>query len=167
MISTEAGFLQFLDANGLAYQRIAHPAVFTCQQAEQLRPKTRGVSTKNLFLADKKQTRFFLVMVACEKRLDIRDLRQQLGSSKLHFGSEARLLELLGVTPGAVTVMGLVNDPDQRVALFVDRQIWDQEYFLCHPLVNTATLVLAKQALVRFFELTGHTPQVIDIAPAG
>ena len=166
MITSEAEFLRYLDSNGISYQRITHPAVFTCEQAERFRPKTEGVSTKNLFLADKKQVNFFLVMVACEKRLDIRQLRQQLGGAKLHFGSEARLLEFLGVTPGAVTVMGLVNDAEQRVALFVDSQIWDQQYFLCHPLVNTATLVLAKPDLVRFFELTGHTIHVIDIASA-
>ncbi len=166
MIASEDEFLRFLDKNGISYQRINHPAVFTCEQAERFRPKTQGVSTKNLFLADKKQANFFLVMVACEKRLDIKQLRQQLGGAKLHFGSEAKLLEFLGVAPGAVTVMGLVNDTDQRVALFVDSQIWDQQYFLCHPLVNTATLVLAKPDLLRFFDLTGHTIHVIDIASA-
>jgi Ala-tRNA(Pro) deacylase len=165
MISSEPEFLQYLDLHGIAYQRIAHPAVYTCEQAERYRPKTQGVSTKNLFLADKKQANYYLVMVACEKRLDIKHLRQQLGS-KLHFGSEERLLEFLGVTPGAVTVLGLVNDVGQRISLFVDRQIWDQDYFLCHPLVNTATLLLAKADLVRFFDLTGHTVHVIDIAPA-
>ncbi len=163
MILSEDEFLRYLDSNDIHYQRITHPAVYTCEQAERLRPKTQGVSTKNLFLADKKQANFYLVMVACEKRLDIKQLRQLLGS-KLHFGSSARLHEFLGVTPGAVTVLGLVNDADQRVALFVDNQIWDQQYFLCHPLVNTATLVLAKDELVRFFELTGHIIHVIDIA---
>jgi Ala-tRNA(Pro) deacylase len=166
MIYSETEFLQFLDSHSIPYQRIAHPAVYTCEQAEQFRPKTQGVSTKNLFLADKKQTNFYLVMVACEKKLDIRQLRQQFGSSKLHFGSEARLLEFLGVTPGAVTVLGLVNDAKQRLSLFVDSQIWGQDYFLCHPLVNTATLVLAKPDLERFFELTGHAVHDIDIAPA-
>jgi Ala-tRNA(Pro) deacylase len=166
MISSEIEFLQYLDTHGISYQRLTHPAVYTCEQAERFRPKTQGVSTKNLFLADKKQDNFYLVMLACEKRLDIRQLRQQLDGAKLHFGNEARLLEFLGVTPGAVTVLGLVNDTGQRVTLFVDRQIWDQQYFLCHPLVNTATLVLAKPDLIRFFELTGHAIHVIDIAPA-
>jgi Ala-tRNA(Pro) deacylase len=164
MISSEDEFLKYLDLNGIHYQRITHPAVYTCEQAEKLRPKTRGVSTKNLFIADKKQTNFFLVMTACEKRLDIKQLRQQLGGAKLHFGNAARLLEFLGVTPGAVSVLGLVNDTDQRVSLFIDRYIWDQEYFLCHPLVNTATLVLAKPDLVRFLDLTGHPVHVIEIA---
>jgi Ala-tRNA(Pro) deacylase len=166
MILSEEEFLDYLDSHAISYQRLTHPAVYTCEQAERFRPKTQGVSTKNLFLADKKQANFYLVMLACEKRLDISQLRQQLGSSKLHFGSEARLLEFLGVTPGAVTVLGLVNDIGQRVSLFVDRQIWGEEYFLCHPLVNTATLLLAKPSLVKFFELTDHKPHIIDIAPA-
>ncbi len=165
MIASEKEFLCYLDSNQIPYQRLSHPAVYTCEQAERLRPKTHGVSTKNLFLADKKQANFFLVMVACQKRLDIHQLRQQLGGAKIHFGNEARLLELLGVTPGAVTVLGLVNDVEKRVNLFVDREIWDEPFFLCHPLVNTATLVLAKADLVRFFELTGHAVQVVDIAP--
>jgi Ala-tRNA(Pro) deacylase len=166
MISSEPEFLRYLDVHGILYRRITHPAVYTCEQAERFRPKTQGVSTKNLFLADKKQAHFYLVMLACEKRLDIRQLRGQLGSSKLHFGNEARLLEFLGVSPGAVTALGLVNDVDRRVSLFVDSQIWDKEYFLCHPLVNTSTLLLAKPDLVRFFELAGHVPHIIDIASA-
>jgi Ala-tRNA(Pro) deacylase len=166
MISSEPEFLRYLDVHGIPYQRITHPAVYTCEQAERFRPKTQGVSTKNLFLADKKQAHFYLVMLACEKRLDIRQLREKLGSSKLHFGNEARLLEFLGVSPGAVTALGLVNDLDQRVTLFVDSQIWGKEYFLCHPLVNTSTLLLAKPDLVRFFELAGHVPHIIDIASA-
>jgi len=166
MILSEEEFLDYLDSNHISYQRLTHPAVYTCEQAERFRPKSQGVSTKNLFLADKKQANFYLVMLACEKRLDISQLGQRLGSSKLHFGNEARLLEFLGVTPGAVTVLGLVNDTGQRVSLFVDRQIWGEEYFLCHPLVNTATLLLAKPSLVKFFELTDHKPHIIDIAPA-
>ena len=166
MISSEPDFLQYLDLHHIPYQRFAHPAVYTCEQAQQFRPKTPGVSTKNLFMADKKQVNYYLVMLACEKRLDIRQLRQQLGGAKLHFGSEARLLEFLGVTPGAVTVLGLVNDIDHQVSLCVDRQIWDQDHFLCHPLVNTSTLLLAKLDLVKFFELTGHRVHVIDITSA-
>jgi Ala-tRNA(Pro) deacylase len=72
-------------------------------------------------------------------------------------------MALLGVTQGAVTVLGLVNDHDHQVHLCVDAGIWDGKYYLCHPLVNTATLVLSKDDLLRFFALTGHTPQVITI----
>jgi len=81
-----------------------------------------------------------------------------LGVAHLRFGSEENLQRLLGVTRGSVTALGLVNDLEHQVALWIDAEIWQGEYFLCHPLVNTATLVLSKTELERFFSLTGHTP---------
>ena len=96
-------------------------------------------------------------MTACEKTVKLDDLSVQLGISHIRFGSEENLLRLLGVTRGSVTMMALANDREHQVELSVDQEIWNGEYFLSHPLVNTATLVLAKSELVRFFELTGHT----------
>jgi len=154
---TEQEFLAFLDASGFVYQRIEHPAVFTCAEAELHRPAASAVSTKNLFLCDKKARRFFLVVTACEKTVKLDALSSQLGVAHLRFGSEENLMRLLGVTRGAVTMMGLVHDREQQVALWIDAEIWDSDSFLSHPLVNTATLILAKPELERFFTLTGHT----------
>ncbi|HEX6035602.1 MAG TPA: prolyl-tRNA synthetase associated domain-containing protein [Anaerolineales bacterium] len=153
---TEEEFLHFIDANGFVYRRLEHPAVFTCAEAELHRPDLPAVSTKNLFLCDKKARRFFLAVTACEKKLDLAQLSSQLGVAYLRFGSEANLMRLLGVTRGAVTMMGLANDTEHQVELWIDAEIWHAEYFLSHPLVNTATLVLAKSELERFFALTGH-----------
>ena len=153
---TEHEFLAFLDANRFRYQRIEHPAVFTCAEAELHRPSLPAVSTKNLFLCDKKARRFFLVITACEKTIKLDKLSSQLGVAHLRFGSEENLMRLLGVTRGAVTMMGLVNDTERQVELWIDSEIWHGEYFLSHPLVNTATLVLARSELERFFALTGH-----------
>ena len=153
---TEQEFLAFLDANGFVYQRIEHPAVFTCAEAELHRPEFPAVSTKNLFLCDKKARRFFLAVTACEKTVKLDTLASQLGVGSLRFASEENLLRLLGVTRGAVTMMGLVNDKEHRVELWMDADIWSSEHFQSHPLVNTATLVLAKSELERFFTLTGH-----------
>jgi Ala-tRNA(Pro) deacylase len=153
----EQEFLTFLDANGFVYQRIEHPAVFTCAEAEAHRPSLPAVSTKNLFLCDKKARRFFLVVTACEKTIKLDELSSQLGVAHLRFGSEENLLRLLGVTRGAVTMMSLVNDTDHHVELWIAADTWQGDYFLSHPLVNTATLVLAKSELERFFALTGHT----------
>lgn len=153
---TEQDLLAFLDANGFEYQRIEHPAVFTCAEAELHRPSLPAVSTKNLFLCDKKARRFFLVVTACEKTVKLDELSIQLDVAHLRFGSEENLLRLLGLTRGAVTMMGLINDTEHQVELWVDADIWQGEHFLSHPLVNTATLVLAKSELERFFVLTGH-----------
>ncbi|MFZ5912198.1 MAG: prolyl-tRNA synthetase associated domain-containing protein [Chloroflexota bacterium] len=157
MIASEQEFLAFLNANRFVYQRIEHPAVFTCAEAELHRPDASAVSTKNLFLCDKKGRRFFLVVTACEKSVDLDGLARQLGVAHLRFGSEENLQRLLGVTRGSVTMMGLANDVEHKVELWMDAGIWQGEYFLSHPLVNTATLILSKAELERFFELTGHS----------
>lgn len=156
MIETEAAFLHFLDENHFEYQRIEHPAVFTCAEADLHRPVQPAVATKNLFLCDKKARRFFLAVTACEKSVDLGRLAKQLGVAHLRFGSEENLQRLLGVTRGSVTALGLVNDLAHQVEVWMDAGIWQGEHFLCHPLVNTATLVLSKAELERFFALTGH-----------
>jgi len=152
----EKEFLTFMDANKFVYQRVDHPAVFTCDEAELHRPDFPAVSTKNLFLCDKKARRFFLAVTACEKTMKLDSLAEQFGIKHLRFASEKNLESLLGVTRGAVTMMGLINDKDHVVDLWMDDGIWQNEYFQSHPLVNTATLVLAKSELERFFALTGH-----------
>jgi Ala-tRNA(Pro) deacylase len=161
MIHSEAELLEFLDAQHIPYQRVEHPPVYTCEEAERLRPKLPAVSTKNLFLRDKKET-LYLVVTACEKKLDLKRLGQQIGASKLHFASEEKLQAVLGLTRGAVTMLGLINDTDHRVQLWVDAEVWLQDNWLCHPLVNTATLLLSKSSLVRFFEISGHSIHLIE-----
>lgn len=153
---TEQEFLAFLDANHFQYLRTEHPAVFTCAEAELHRPDVPAVSTKNLFLCDKKARRFFLAVTACEKTVKLDALASQLGVPHLKFGSEENLMRLLGVTRGSVTMMGLANDTEHVVELWIDAEIWNNGYFQSHPLVNTATLVLSKLELERFFVLTGH-----------
>ena len=159
MIITEKEFLEFMDANGFLYERLEHPAVFTCAEADLHHAGVEAVSTKNLFLCDKKARRFFLAVTACEKTVKLDELTSQLGVAHLRFGSEENLMRLLGVTRGSVTMMGLANDSEHAVELWIDDEIWRGEQFLCHPLVNTATLILSKAELQRFFALTGHAPK--------
>jgi Ala-tRNA(Pro) deacylase len=162
MISSEQEFLAFLDAHRFEYQRIEHRAVFTCAEAELHRPPVPAVSTKNLFLCDKKGRRFLLAVTACEKTIKLDELSSQLGIVHLRFASEENLQRILGVTRGAVTMMGLANDTGHQVELWMDAEIWGGEFFLTHPLVNTATLILSKSELQRFFELTGHTLHLFE-----
>ena len=161
-IDDEAGLLAYLGRHEIPYQRIVHPPVYTCAEARLYRPPAPGLETKNLFLRDEKYL-FYLVMTDCAKRLDLRRLGKELGAPKLHFGSEAELMGLLGLTPGSVTVLGLVNDAKQQVELLVDAQFWPSPAYLCHPLVNTATLTLDHAALLHFFALTGHAPRVVEM----
>ena len=156
MITSEQDFLSFLNANHFIYQRVEHPAVFTCAEADLYHSDVVAVSTKNLFLCDKKGRQFFLAVTACEKTVNLEGLSSQLGVSRLRFGSEENLMRLLGVTRGSVTMMGLANDTEHKVELWIDAEIWQGEHFLSHPLVNTATLVISKAELKHFFEITGH-----------
>jgi Ala-tRNA(Pro) deacylase len=162
MITSEQEFLNFMDANHFVYQRIEHPAVFTCAEADLYHAGVAAMSTKNLFLCDKKGRRFFLAVTSCEKTVQLDSLSLQLNSPRLRFGSEDNLMRLLGVTRGSVTMMGLVNDTEHQVDLWVDAEIWHGEKFLCHPLTNTATLILSKAELERFFTMTLHVPKFFD-----
>lgn len=159
---TEEQFLEFLRDHDFELRRTEHPAVFTCAEAELHRPDLHAVSTKNLFLCDKKARRFFLAVTACEKTVKLDELAAQLGVPHLRFGSEENLQRLLGVTRGSVTMMGLANDTEHQVELWIDSEIWQGEMFMSHPLVNTATLVFTKPELERFFALTGHTLHIFD-----
>jgi Ala-tRNA(Pro) deacylase len=164
MITSEQEFLKFLEDNHFEFERFEHPAVFTCEEADLYAPPRPAVHTKNLFLCDKKARRFFLAVTACEKTVKLDELPSQFGVSHLRFGSEENLMRLLGVTRGSVTMMALANDTEHKVELWIDEYIWQGEYFQSHPLVNTATLVLSKSGLIRFFELTGHTPHFFSEA---
>jgi Ala-tRNA(Pro) deacylase len=157
---TEQEFLAFLTAHGFEIRCTEHPAVFTCEEAEMHRADANAVSTKNLFLCDKKARRFFLAVTACEKTVKLDKLASQLGVSHLRFGSEDNLMRLLGVTRGSVTMMGLVNDTEHRVELWIDSEIWKKDTYQSHPLVNTATLIFTKAELERFFALTGHVVHI-------
>jgi Ala-tRNA(Pro) deacylase len=153
---------QFLAEAGVSYERFDHPAVFTCEESEKL-PKMPGADTKNLFLQEEKGSRFFLVSVPHAKRADLKALASLLGVKRLMFGKEPDLLRLLGVTPGSVTMMGLMNDTDHAVEFWIDESIWKADLVQAHPLVNTATIIIPHDGLVKFFEKTGHQVHAADI----
>ena len=157
----------FLAENDIAYQRADHPAVFTCEEADEKVPPLPGVHTKNLFLRDGKGRRHFLVVVDGAKQVDLKALRRTLGADKLGMASPARLEKYLGVEPGAVTLLGVVNDPERTVELVFDRAVWAAEQIQCHPLVNTSTLVLARADVERLLQHTGHDWQVVEVPTRG
>ena len=157
---------EFLDFHAIHYIRADHPPVFTCAEARRLVPALAGAETKNLFLRDGKGRRHFLVSVAPEKNVDLRSLGQKLGVSGLSFASADRLKRYLNLEPGSVTLLGVINDTEYAVELIIDRDLWGSDAFLCHPLVNTSTLVMEKSELCRFFELTGHQCRILEIPGA-
>lgn len=159
-----ADIYAFLDSHGIPYDKHEHEAVFTCGEAEKaLRKDLQGAHTKNLFLRDRKGRRHFLVVVGYEKEVDLAGLKDVLEVSKLGFASAERLEKFLSLTPGSVTLLGLMNDPDHQVEVILDEAIWKADSVLCHPLVNTATLVIAHEGIETFLQATGHEHKVIDV----
>lgn len=156
-------FFNFLDRHNIHFERHDHPAVYTVEEAGRLVPPLSGAKTKNLFLRDKKGKRHFLVVVGADKRVNLKQLQSLLEVGKLSFGSPDRLQKYLGIEPGAVSLFGIFNDPDHAVEVVVDKSLWSAPAFQFHPLVNTSTLVISKDNLERFLDLTGHIAQIVDV----
>ena len=154
---------EFLEENEIGYERHDHEAVFTVEESKQLSPELEGASTKNLFLRDKKGSRHFLVTVQEDKQIDLKALSGKLDSSRLSFASPERLKTHLGIEPGSVSLLALANDHDKKVEAFIDKDIWQEEAILCHPLVNTSTLVIPRKDMGQFLEKTGHGVKLIEI----
>ena len=155
----------FLDTNQIRYQRVDHPPVFTCEEADRLVPVLHGAKTKNLFLRDGKGRRHFLLAVSSEKSVDLKALAITLEVSGLSLASPDRLAKYLKLTPGSVTLLGVIHDPTKEVEVIIDAELWVHDAFLCHPLINTSTLAIDRESLSKFFELTGHSPKVV-LVPA-
>ena len=148
--------VKILEELSISYKKIEHPPVYTSEQAAQFVPVNQGAPAKNLFLRDKKGKRHFLVMLDDAKDLDLVTLAQQTGSSRLSFASPERLHRYLGIEPGSVSPLALINDPDQKVELWVDEELWQANSIQCHPLVNTATWILSTNDLASFLQQTDH-----------
>lgn len=154
---------QFLADHNIAYERHDHPPVFTCEEALRLVPPLPAAKTKNLFLRDRKGRRHFLVTVGYEKAVDLKALASLLRVSKLGFASAERLQRYLGVDPGSVSILAVVNDLNREVEMIMDKDLWEAKAFQCHPLVNTSTLVISRDHIQRFLEITGHPVRVLDV----
>src|SRR5262249_55924339 len=150
----------------IAHKTVTHPAVFTVEEARELRGAVAGGHTKNLFLRDKKGAAY-LVVAAEDAAIELRSLHRLLGASgRLSFGSAALMRELLGVRPGSVTPFSAINDKDHRVSIVLDAALMRHETLNFHPLVNTATTTVSRDGLLKFLAATGHAPRVADLTAA-
>lgn len=151
--------LGFLGARGIEYALHEHEAVFTAEEALRVCGHIPGMHCKNLFLKDKADA-LWLVTLPDEKRADLKSLPEKIGSKRLSFGNASLLMEALGVTPGSVTPLALLNDEAKRVQLVLDRSMLHQEMINLHPLINTATVTLRSADLLRFLDALGRKPLV-------
>ena len=163
MPATPDDLFAFLDRCGIAHNTVTHAPLFTVEQSQALRGAIAGGHTKNLFLKDKKDA-VFLVVAPEEGNVDLKTLHHKLGAGRFSFGSADLMLELLGVSPGAVTAFGVINDTTQRVTVVLDTGLMENATINCHPLVNTMTTSIARDDLLKFFSATGHTPRIEPVA---
>ena len=164
MPKTPEDLFAFLDSLGIAVKTTRHPPLFTVADSQALRGEIHGGHTKNLFLKDKKD-RYFLVTVDEEATVDLKQIHHLIGAaSRVSFGKPEALMELLGVTPGAVTVFGLINDPGGRVQLVFDETLMKNDIVNGHPLTNEATTSIAASDLLAFVRATGHEPQILKVS---
>ena len=157
---TPAALLARLAEQGIAQRTYDHPPVFTVEEARALRGRLVGSHCKNLFLRNKKGA-MWLVTVEEERQIDLKDLAERLGAGRFSFGSAERLMRHLGVVPGSVTPLALVNDVTQSVSFAIDAALLDGGPLNVHPLTNDRTTALAPADLLRFCESTGHGAQVL------
>lgn len=154
-----------LDALNIPFERIDHEAVFTMEACEEIdRVLAPAVICKNLFLCNAQKTSFYLLMIPGTKKFVTREVSTALGSSRLSFVPPEYMEQYLDITPGSVSVLGLMNDKDNKVQLVVDEEIYQSEYFGCHPCINTSSLRLRTADLFDvFLPAIHHEPIVIHI----
>ena len=154
-------FLAWLDEQGIAHRTVEHPAVFRVEEGLDLKAGLPGAHTKNLFLKDKK-ARLWLISARQDTTVDLKRLDKVIGSARLSFGSADLLHQVLGLTPGSVTALGLVNDAERQVAFVLDRRLWEAQVVNFHPLLNTATTGLDQATFRAFLARIGVAPIVVD-----
>lgn len=154
----------FLDRLGIAYQRLDHEALATmeaCQEAEAI---LGAPICKNLFLRNAQKTSFYLLLLSGEKKFRTALLSKQIGSARLSFAETEFMEQFLDITPGSVSVLGLMNDPEKRVRLLIDQDLLKQPFFCCHPCINTSTLRFTTENLVNILlPALGHPHTLVEL----
>jgi Ala-tRNA(Pro) deacylase len=139
-----------LDALGIMYTAYEHPPIFTGEEAAQHWKDVPGTGIKNLFLRNKKGDRHYLVILAVDKQVDLRQLVKVIGDDRLSFGSPDRLMSHLGVTPGSVSVFGLIHEQSRTVQVIVDEELRLAERLIFHPNDNQASVSITFRDFERF-----------------
>lgn len=138
----EVRVYDFLDSLGIIYERVDHEAAMTMEACAEIDKAMNTAMCKNLFLCNRQCTDFYLLMLPGDKIFKTKELSRQIGSSRLSFGSGEYMETLLDITPGSLSVLGLMNDKENKVQLLIDAELLSAECIGCHPCVNTSSLKL-------------------------
>lgn len=153
-----------LDSLGIEYDRTDHEAAGTMEDCLEVDKILGVIICKNLFLCNRQKTKFYLLMMPGDKPFKTKDISAQIGSARLSFAGEEEMEAYLDITPGAVSIMGLMNDKENHVQLLIDKPIMESELLGCHPCVNTASLRMKTQdVLTKFLPAVHHEPIVVDL----
>lgn len=169
--SNEAGRLEkeirtydLLDKLNISYQRIDHEAAETMEICAEIDKVLEATICKNLFLCNRQKTNFYLLMMPGDKTFKTKELSKQIGSARLSFASPEDMERYLDITPGSVSIMGLMNDTENVVQLLVDEDVLKGEYVGCHPCINTSSIRIKTEDLFgRVLEAMHHTMRVVKL----
>ena len=153
-LDKEIRVYDFLDSLGVTYQRIDHEAAMTME----------ATICKNLLLCNRQETQFYLLMLPGDKVFKTKELSAQIGSSRLSFAKAEYMEQYLDITPGSLSVLGLMNDKDRMVRLLIDEDVLTGEYIGCHPCINTSSLRLRTKDLVeKIIPAMEHEPTIVKL----
>ena len=154
----------FLDSLWVAYQRIDHEAAMTMEACEEIDKMLDATICKNLFLCNRQETSFYLLMIPGDKKFKTKELSSQINTARLSFANETHMEELLDITPGSVSVMGLMNDKDNKVQLLIDEDLLAHPYLGCHPCINTSSLCIKTDDILKtFLPAVHHEPRYVRL----
>lgn len=153
-----------LDQLGVEYQRIDHEPAMTMEACAEIDKVLDATICKNLLLCNRQCTSFYLLMITGDKHFKTSVLSKEIGSSRLSFAAPEYMEKFLDITPGSVSVLGLMNDYDHQVQLLIDEDVAKGDYFGCHPCINTSSLRLNTSDLFeKIIPAMGHAPQMVKL----
>lgn len=163
-LSKEIRVYDFLDKLNVEYYRIDHEPAYTMEVCQEIDKSLEATICKNLFLCNRQKTDFYLLLIPGDKVFKTKELSHQIGSARLSFGEPAFMEEFLDITPGAASILGLMNDTENRVRLLVDEDVLKGEYLGCHPCVNTSSLKLRTEDVFgKILEAMHHDMTVVKL----
>lgn len=166
-LQKEIKVYDLLDSLGIEYQRTDHGHADTMEACNKIDKILGTIICKNLFLCNRQKTDFYLLMMPGDKPFKTKDITKQLGCARLSFASEEYMEEYLNIKPGAVSIMGLMNDTENHVQLVIDRPVVESETMGCHPCVNTSSLKLkTKDVIEKFLPAVHHKAIIVDLPDA-
>jgi Ala-tRNA(Pro) deacylase len=148
----------------IPYEQADHEAASTMEACERVDELMQVTMCKNLFLCNRQQTDFYLLLMPGNKKFKTKDLSKQIGSARLSFAGPEFMEKFLNISPGSVSVLGLMNDLENRVQLLVDEEVLEDEFIGCHPCVNTSSLkLLTKDLTERFLPAVHHEMKIVHL----